>query len=87
MGALSYGKLRLEKEPKTNLCPCCGIKLVEVCQYGVDPVVPPDQYFEGFVSVDGWYPIKSDISRISNSHQFSPITELDDILQNIAGIC
>lgn len=87
MGALSYGKLKLEKEPKTNLCPCCGIKLIEIYQYGVDPVVPPDQYFEGFVNLDGWYPVKSDISRIPNSYQFSPIKEMDTILQSIAGIC
>lgn len=83
MGALSYGKLKLEKEPETNLCPCCNVKLVEIYKEGLDPSVPPDQFFEGFVDSDGWCLVKTR-TEPSNSFQYSSISELNWVLQSIA---
>jgi len=49
LGKLSYGKLKIFKRPNIGKCPGCGRKLVPISYDGKHPVVPPDDYFEGFV--------------------------------------
>jgi len=58
-GDLSYSKLKLEKEPETNICPVCNKKLVQIYYDGMHPVVPPDKIFEDFVDPFDWYEVKS----------------------------
>jgi len=58
-GAASYSKLILEKEPDSTVCPLCGRKLVSIYHDGVDPPVPPDEYFEDFVDSADWFEVMS----------------------------
>jgi hypothetical protein len=58
-GDLSYSKLKLEKEPNSNICPACGNKLVPIYYKGTNPPAPPDQYFEGFVDPAGFYEVET----------------------------
>jgi hypothetical protein len=82
-GVLSYGKLKLEKEPETNICPCCKVKLVEIYKEEYDPVVPPDDYFEGFVDPEGWYQIHIE-NTLVDDYDYSSTRHLNEILKGIA---
>ncbi len=82
-GSLSYGKLKLEKEPETNLCPCCQVKLVEIHKEEYDPVVPPDEYFEGFVDPGGWYQVFTE-NEIEIQYDYASTRDLNVILKGIA---
>jgi len=54
-GDLSYSKLKIEKEPDSNLCPLCSAKLRLVFHYGLFGWTPPPE-IEGefFVNPEGW---------------------------------
>jgi len=82
MGELSYGKLKLEKEPETNLCPCCGVKLVAIFKDGYDKDVRPDKYFEGFVDPDGWYAVK-DGEPPTDRYEYAPMGYVNEILKGL----
>jgi hypothetical protein len=58
-GSCSYSKLKIEKEPDSNICPACGKKLVQIYNEKPDPPIPPDKIFEGFVDSEGWYEVKT----------------------------
>jgi len=58
-GTLSYSKLKLEKEPDSNICPVCNKKLVLLYYNGLHPVVPPDTIFEDFVDPFDWYEVQT----------------------------
>jgi len=86
-GNLSYGKLKIQKEPKLhNQCPYCLEKLVLIYHEDVEPPVPPWQYFEGSVHFDGWYPVKTEKNqkKIEPSYQYDPRREVDEILKGLA---
>jgi hypothetical protein len=83
MGLLSYGKLKMEKEQETNICPCCKVKLVPVHYIGTIPAIPPDEYFEGFIDPGGWYEQKAG-ELPTRSYEYAPIGQLNEILRGIA---
>ena len=83
IGDLSYSKLKLEKEPKITCCPVCSGKLVPIYYDGVHPVVPPDQYHEGFVESDGgWYLVYAE-NFVEPSFEYAPTRELNEILMSL----
>ena len=57
-GDLSYSKLKVEKEPETNVCPLCNEKLVHVYYQGLFEPPPPDCEFEMFVNPEGWHRVE-----------------------------
>lgn len=59
IGKLSYGKLKVEKEPNSGKCPVCGEKLRPIYHKGVHPMIPPDKEFEGFDESEGWCLVKT----------------------------
>ena len=68
-GDLSYSKLEKEILPENNNCPLCGVKLVEIYYNGLDPPVPIDGFFEGFVDSAGWYSVETRVENIVKTHQ------------------
>ncbi len=48
-GNLSYSKLKIEKEPENNVCPCCSAKMNLVFHYGLWGYTPPPK-----TEVDAW---------------------------------
>lgn len=58
-GGLSYSELKVEKEPKTDVCPACNSELEEIYYYGLDKPPPPDVKMEMFVDPEGWKPVKT----------------------------
>ncbi len=84
LGDLSYCKLDVQIEEKCNECPYCKSRLVPIFYAGIDPVVPPDQYFEGFVDADGWYeekPVIEDNQEYRFDH--APTKDLNEILKGL----
>lgn len=84
IGSLSYGKLKLEKEPDLNICPCCRVKLVEIYRDVFDPVIPPGKYYEGFVDPGGWYEVKPMVFDSNYRYDYAPIMHLNEILRGIS---
>ncbi len=83
LGKLSYVKLPLEKEPDFNVCPCCMVKLVPIHYIGTAQVIPPDEYFQGFIDPGGWCEVKHWEVPIG-SYEYAPIGHVNDILKGIA---
>lgn len=54
-GDLSYSKLKMEKEPETNVCPVCNAKLRPIYYYGLLGAPPPECECEIFVDPEGWH--------------------------------
>jgi hypothetical protein len=54
-GDLSYSKLKMEKEPETNVCPICNAKLRPIYYYGLLGAPPPECECEIFVDPEGWH--------------------------------
>jgi type I restriction-modification system DNA methylase subunit len=76
---------KLEKEPETNLCPCCKVKLVEIHKEEYDPVVPPDEYFEGFVDPKGWCLVYDEKeSEEPYCYNYASTRHLNEIIKGIA---
>lgn len=82
LGELSYNKLQIKQEKKTNLCPCCNVKLVEIYKHGFDPAITVGKYFEGFVNSDGWYTLKP--VDPPDKFEYSSIGHVNEILKGIA---
>jgi len=60
-GDLSYGKLKVEKDPENNRCPLCNDKLVLVFHYGLYGwIPPPETEIEMIVDPEGWRIVKSE---------------------------
>lgn len=54
-GDLSYSKLKIEKEPNSDICPLCNAKLRLVFHYGLFGWTPPPEIAgEFFVDPEGW---------------------------------
>lgn len=84
-GDLSYGKLKIPKEPKLHdQCPYCHQKLIKIYYEPMDPVVPPRQYFEGSVDFEGWYPEGTDPKELPTDFDYAPTRDLNEILKGIA---
>lgn len=84
VGDLSYGKVpTLEKEPPTNICPCCKVKLVPIHYVGEISPIPPGQYFEGFIDPGGWYEVKIGEAP-TGSYEYAPIAYVNEILKSIS---
>ena len=59
-GDLSYSKLKVEKEPEINQCPCCSAKMVLVFHYGLGGwMPPPETEFECWCDPDSWHIVES----------------------------
>jgi len=58
-GDLSYRKLKIEKEPDSNVCPACDDKLVPIYHDGVHSGIPPEETFEDFVDPFDWYEVET----------------------------
>ena len=58
-GDLSYSKLKMEKEPETNVCPICNAKLRPVYYYGLLGAPPPECECEIFVDPEGWHVLEN----------------------------
>lgn len=86
MGRLSYGQMRIQNTPEYDKCPACGRRLVAISHDGADPVVPPDEEFEGFVDCEGWHQVKT--NETGNDHEpnyeYDPRTEVNEILRSLA---
>ncbi|MGI0047853.1 MAG: hypothetical protein ACREBB_11815 [Nitrosotalea sp.] len=54
-GDLSYSKLKMEKEPETDICPICNAKLRPLYYCGLLGAPPPECECEIFVDPDGWH--------------------------------
>ena len=86
-GDLSYSKLKLEKEPDSNICPACGCKLVPIHYIGVYPAIPPGEIFEGFVDPEGWYEeetIPEDKLKEPYHFEYASTRDLNETLKGIA---
>lgn len=53
-GDLSYSKLKMEKEPETDICPLCRAKLRPLYYCGLLGAPPPECECEIFVEPEGW---------------------------------
>ena len=58
-GDLSYSKLKMEKEPETNVCPVCNAKLRPIYYYGLLRAPPPETECEIFVDPEGWHVLEN----------------------------
>ena len=59
-GDLSYSKLRLEIEHKSDQCPCCESELEPLkYMYVTGKPPPPDEIIEMFVDPRGWEPVRT----------------------------
>jgi len=54
-GDLSYSKLKMEKEPETDICPICNAKLRPIYYYGLLGAPPPECECEIFLDPEGWH--------------------------------
>ncbi len=68
-GDLSYGKLKMEKDPESNICPLCSAKLRPIYYYGLLGAPPPEQECEVFLDPDGWHVLEN------NPRLLEPITK------------
>lgn len=84
VGDLSYGKLKLEKEPKITCCPVCGGKFMPIYYDGAHPPVPPDQYYEGPVDSDGGWHIVNTEKFVEPTFEYAPTRELNDAIASVA---
>ncbi len=54
-GDLSYSKLKVEKEPNLDVCPCCESKLKPIFHYGLFGYTPPPEIeVELWEDPEGW---------------------------------
>jgi hypothetical protein len=84
VGAASYSKLSIEKEPDRTICPLCKCKLEEIYyDYELHPEIPPDEFFEGFVDADGWKPVETDSEFKPCNFEYHPIRQVNDILESL----
>lgn len=58
-GDLSYSKLKMEKEPETDVCPICNAKLRPLYYCGLLGAPPPETECEIFVNPEGWYVLEN----------------------------
>ena len=48
-------------------------------------MVPPDEYFEGFVDSDGWYLVHTmSKSQKQDNFEYHPIKQVNDVLESIS---
>jgi len=82
---LSYGKLRIEKRPKSYKCPACKRNLVPIYYDGVHSGIPPDKEFADFVDPEGWHVVKTlDFDNKSEyGFEYDPRKETNEILKCI----
>ncbi|NDF25230.1 MAG: hypothetical protein EB149_04510 [Thaumarchaeota archaeon] len=83
LGVLSYSKLKLEKEPPTNICPCCKVKLVPIRYEEYGCPIAPAQYFAGFIDPGGWYEEKIG-EESTDRYEYAPVKHADSILKGLA---
>lgn len=86
LGDLSYSKLKLEKEPDSNLCPLCSQKLVPIYHEGEHSGIPPDEIFEGFVDSEGWYVVYTENGFADEdvTFEYDPRRQVNEILKGLA---
>ncbi len=58
-GDLSYSKLKMEKEPETDICPICNAKLKPLYYCGLLGAPPPECECEIFVDPEGWHVLEN----------------------------
>ncbi len=58
-GDLSYSKLKMEKEPETDICPICNAKLRPLYYCGLLGAPPPECECEIFVEPEGWHVLEN----------------------------
>ena len=86
-GSLSYGKVKHKEPKKKSGCPACGQKLVPIYYDGIHPVVPPEQYFDGFVDSEDWYEVKTlpdSDNKSEYKFEYDPRKETNEILGSLA---
>ena len=84
---LSYGKLRIEKRPKSHKCPACKQDLVPIFHDGIHSGIPPDKEFVGFVDPEGWHLVKTSTElkvKGSTTYEYDPRRSVNDVLKGIA---
>ena len=86
IGDLSYGKLKIDKKPKSYKCPHCGRNLVPIFYDGVHPVVPPDKEYEGLVEPEGWYVVETEKGFADEdvTFEYDPRRYVNEILKGLA---
>ena len=84
LGSLSYCNLRLDPEPRSDICPGCGQKLVPIYHEGEHSGVPPDETFESFVDPEGWHLVYTmPESEFDNKYDYAPTRDLNETLKGL----
>lgn len=85
IGDLSYCNLRLDPEPRSDICPGCGQKLVPIYHEGEHSGIPPSEIFEGFVDPEGWHLVYIiPESEFDNKYDYAPTRDLNETLKGLA---